>query len=545
MEKETKFDPKSLSKPIGAVEDEPSWLERLFAPKKEIRFDKDEEPVATEKAKTTEEVKPGKIFIKSEKDNWPPEPGDRQEADSRTSIRWIIAGSLTVVVLVVVILASFGLVNMIRDSVEERSLSNIEKRVEQAGELIKQGELTEAKRTVEEILVADDANQKAEELLGEINRQIGDDLISDLLTYKESDLTAVEMDVYIDNTNQHFAVNYSADWERVESAYDVKFDIGSSTLGVRSMPSIASLVEAELAYLANINTDGYSIINQREDVLINGLPAKIVVAENDMNYLVSALVQKYYFAYELSGALDKNDYTDDMFALKQFLNSFELLPQFALATYDNLAVFNDTNFVFRAWPATLSDEDKNYILEEFTQSYQNITDKIGMSVAEDINVYIYPDWGTLREYTLANNSFSRLPNNEMHIVFINQGEHQSFGYETTKLIIANQIDHKIEPLALEGLATYLDQTGRDYRELARTNQYIPLEKLLGVNWDLDQNGDIKYFIAGTFTEYLIDRFGIDAYVNLLRSEQFPIAYENNYSLTLSELESDYKTDLGI
>lgn len=551
MDKENKFDPKSLSKPIGAVEDEPSWLESLLSPKKQIRFEKEKEAPVTEPdtAKQTAEQdkkKEDKSFFRADKGSWPLEPGDRQETDNRTSIRWIIAGSLTVVVLVVVILASFGLVNMIRDGVEEQSLTSIEQRVKQASELIEQGELTSAKQTVEEILSSDDTNQKASELLKEINRQIGSNMITELLAVNETDLTMSEEEKVYIGDNQHFSVNYVPNWEQLETDYDIKFDAGDSTLAVRSMPAMTSLAEAELTYRKNITQDNYVSINQREDVQINNLPAKIFVAENDLNYLVSVIVHKYYFAYEISGIFNKSNYSaDDMNSLKHFLDSFTLLSEFDLATYDNLAVFNDTNFVFRTWPQTLTEEEKEYIIAQFTDDYQNITNVISMSIDDNINVYLYPDWKTLHDYTLADNSFSKLTNNEVHIVFISPQEHQSFGYETTKLIILNQIDHQVEPLVLEGLATYLDQTNRDYRELVRENQYIPLEELLGVNWKLNQSGDVKYFIAGTFTEYLIDRYGIDAYINLLQSEQFPIAYENNYSLTLSELESNYLVDLGI
>jgi len=549
MEKTEQFDPKSLSKPINAIEEKTSWWDNWLNKKSKITFTpekEDKEPIkspdqATETADKDKNLKT--FFGDKEEKNWPPVPGERLMADNKTSIHWIIAGSLTVIVLVVVILASFGLINMLRNGISQHSLTGIEQQIQQASTLFDKGELTEAKSTLEKILTDDVSNQKAEELLRDVNRKIGDSLIASVLKYNEININEWPHETYVSD-DQMFAVGQSKDWEKIDSDFDVKFDIGQSTLGVRQIPEVKSLSEAQNIYLSRIASDGYTLINQREDVAYNGTNARIMVAENQSYYLVSLIFQKYYLAYEISGALDKNTYQNDMTALQQFLISFQLLNNYDLGTYDNLAAFTKDNLIFYGWPEKLSVEDKDYIIQGFADSYAQITDLLDFSLQENITVYLYPDWPTLYQYTLAKNSFIKGDNREIHLVYISQAEHQSFGYELTKLIVQNMVKKSVEPLVIEGLATTLDQTGRDYVVLVRESRYIPLEQLIGVNWELNQDGDVKYFIAGTFAQYLIDRYGIDAYINLIKSDQFPIAYEDNYGLTLSELEEAYKTANG-
>ncbi|HPH78700.1 MAG TPA: hypothetical protein PLH65_01320, partial [bacterium] len=145
---------------------------------------------------------------------------------------------------------------------------------------------------------------------------------------------------------------------------------------------------------------------------------------------------------------------------------------------------------------------------------------------------------------LAGNSFSDWQNPQMHIVYENANSHQSFGYETTKIIYQKMFSQVKEPLVIEGVAVMLDQTGRDYLALMKNNSFIPLANLVGVNWDLT-NGDIKYYEAGLFSQYLIDQYGIDLYSNLSNEKEFPLGYQNVYQKTLPELENEFRMAVGL
>ncbi|MFA4930930.1 MAG: hypothetical protein WC570_03650 [Patescibacteria group bacterium] len=44
---------------------------------------------------------------------------------------------------------------------------------------------------------------------------------------------------------------------------------------------------------------------------------------------------------------------------------------------------------------------------------------------------------------------------------------------------------------------------------------------------------------------MIDKYGVDQYINLTQEAQFPEAYQKIYDRTLDEIETDMKAELGL
>lgn len=334
------------------------------------------------------------------------------------------------------------------------------------------------------------------------------------------------------------------EWQTVESDFDIKFADQLATYGVKKYPKTKSIMDLQEKYMADQTGKDNPILAKKENINFNNSNSTVVIIEEENYYEISLLMQKYYYGYELSGWLPKDDFANSLETFKKFVKSFQLNGEYAINSYDNLTVFSNDNFEFYAWPNAINAQDQELIKSQFADSLKLIDSTLQIDWKDRVKVYLYPSWDVYYQYTLANNSFSDYKTKEMHIIYLDQQNHQSFGYETTKLIFQNSFGEVKEPIVLEGAAVMLDQTGRDYLDLVRKNQFMSFNKLLNVNWQLVP-GDVKYFQVGVFSKYLIEKYGINLYVNLSKEKQFPEAYQKVYNKSLDMLEAEMKVDLQI
>jgi len=111
-------------------------------------------------------------------------------------------------------------------------------------------------------------------------------------------------------------------------------------------------------------------------------------------------------------------------------------------------------------------------------------------------------------------------------------------------------------MLVEGLAVYL--SGGHYKlepmlpraaGLLETNQFIPMEKL--VNDFYHQQHEIGYLQAGALTEYLVERYGWQAFDHFYRhitnrnspEESITAALEQNFKISLAQLEQEFLAEL--
>ncbi|MBU0647564.1 hypothetical protein KJ855_00110, partial [Patescibacteria group bacterium] len=454
---------------------------------------------------------------------------EKTPKESPTSFSWLIVGSLSMLLVVILVFASFGLVNLVKNYYQNQSLSNVEQSLKQAEEFYQKGEYEPAKFKVDEVLSEDDSNQTAIELKSKINQKRGENILNEFSIYKELDLTLTAENTYND-PNLHFSVIDTPEWSVIDSEYDLKYSSGDASYGIKKYPRVNTTTKLENQYMLAFANQAVELLTKKEDTNFQGMKSSILVLEDVDYYIVTVLAQKYYFGYEITGMIPKKDSSTKLTEFKQLAATFNLLPEFTLQSYDGLYSFSSNNFDFHSF-VQLPPEQQTFVIDSFTQSQEFINSTLLTNWTDTIEVYLYPDFATLYQYTLSDNSFADIDTQQMHIVFENPESHQSFGYETTKIIFENTFGEVKEKMILEGIAVMLDQTGRDYSELVRLNPPIPLEDLLNINWEIRQ-GDLKYFTVGVLANYLIDQYGIDLYVNLAREKEFPDAFEKIYDKTL-------------
>jgi hypothetical protein len=533
-----------------------------IAKQQQIRTDAEirQEQISNNHSQTTDSSKAADFFQKAEKTEFADADNQKQiswiesEKDMEgkigeekpISFMWIIGGAITIVIIIVMILGSFGLVNLIKTQIEERSLSNSEQATKQASEMMAAGDYESAQSKINEVLIVEPDNVEAKKVLKEIYTTLGKQLIDESLKFKNltqpAELNPDNIQ-YIDPKN-HFQFEYPTSWQIIDSNYDLKLANGNAFYGIKKYPKTNSLSELEQKFQEQYIGQEYEIMAKKENTTIADSNTVVYVAKVDNMYQVSFLMQKYYFGYEISTWMSEKDYNSGLNDWQKILASFKLNEQFDIASYNDLEIFGDDKMTIYSWPNKISDEEKNDIETKLHQSIDEINKKLLINFTVPIEIYLYPDWATFYKYTLADNSFSDYQNPKMHIVYENANSHQSFGYETTKIIFQKTFSGVKESLIIEGVAVLLDQTGRDYLAIVKENTFIPLSELLGVQWDLAQ-GDLKYFEAGLFSKYLIEKYGIDLYANLANEKEFPTGYQNIYGKSLSELESEFKVATGL
>lgn len=457
------------------------------------------------------------------------------------SIAWLIGGAISLLVIIILLFASFGLINLIKEKLFNRPLTEIELAFKQAQDFYNQNSFEPAKTKVDEILAMSPDYQPALDLLTKVNQKRGELLLNNFDIAHEPDFTVAPEQEYLDPDN-HYKIMLPTGWEKIESNADLKLVSGDSSLTVKKYPKANYLQKVEELFKTDLDQKT-TILATKSDINFKNNQSEIIALEQDNFYQITVLMQKYYFGYELSILVPKKDFSQNQTVFKQFVQSFALLPEFDLESYDQLTTFESANFIFHGW-ASLTPEDQSFIQENFQNALKSINDKMLINWKEKINVYLYPSWDKVKIYTLAKNSFSDLDNKEMHILFESQDVHQSFGYETTKIIFQNTFGKVKERFVLEGIAVMMDQTNRDYLGMLRQNHFIPLKDLMSVNWELLE-GDIKYFEVGVLSQYLVDKYGIDLYINLAKEKEFPEGFTKVYGKSLEEMEEEMIANLQL
>lgn len=574
------LDIKNLSKPISVPPSKQNWLDSLLGnfgsgpgrihiserekinppPLKDVTGNvstpakiaiSDETKMADPKQAKSKEAET--FFTEAKKENeadeesWlsPPTPKAKSPVApvGPTSISWLIGGALTLLIIVVIVLASFSLINFVRQSYDDQSLGDIDQAIEQASEFYNKQEYEPAKYKIEEVLQSDANNQAALELLDKINLKRGEIILNQFLLYKEVDLTMTSEQTYVDPQG-HFSVYQDPAWTKLDTDYDAKFSDQAATYGVKKYPGVNSLKKLAEIYATNNQDQSNTVLTSKDNISFQDNNSQVIVSENKNYYIVSILMNKYYFGYEISGWLPKTNTTNSLINMEKFAQSFRLLPDFGVLNYDKLPTFDIDYNTFHYWPEKIDAARQSHISNQFVASISLINQTLLTNWSDHLDIYLYPDFTTLYTYTLSTNSFSDYNQKQIHLVYENQDTHQSFGYETAKVIFQNTFGAVKERYLLEGAAVMLDQTGRDYLAILRLNPFIPLSELSSVNWQI-KSGDIKYFEAGVFTKYLIDKYGVDQYINLTQEAQFPEAYQKIYDRTLDEIETDMKAELGL
>lgn len=495
------------------------------------------------------EKKPDKSQLVSETSNIPDKndkiwfgPNSTANDTKPVSMLWLIGGAITIVIIIVMILGSFGLINLIKNSIIDKSLTNTQQMIKQSTSDLADGKIDSALENIGLALDADPNNKEALGVLAKINQQQANIIINEIDKYKELENVNKEYFPTTDSAG-HYQISVSPTWKKIESGYDLKYATSHGVnLGIKKYPRVNSMSELEKNFLIGFTAKDYETMDVKKDKTYADSQASIYVIKVDNMYQYSILIQKYQFGYEISAWLPTKNYQSSISDIQNFLKSFSLTGNYTIVNYDQLENFGSEKIKLHSWPGNLSSDQKDQILTAYTNSINYINDHLKISYTNNIDIYLYPDFATLYQYTLSDNSFSHFQTKTIHLVYTNAENHQSFGYETAKIIYQSTFGEVTEPLVLEGISVWLDQTGRDYKTIVKNSQYVPLSDLLSVNWDLNHT-DLKYHEAGIFTEYLINEYGVDLYTQLSKEKEFPEAYQKIYGKSLTLLESEFQKQL--
>lgn len=203
------------------------------------------------------------------------------------------------------------------------------------------------------------------------------------------------------------------------------------------------------------------------------------------------------------------------------------------------------HYVFHFQPGSLAEKEIVSIAQEQEQCFSKICTVLQVDYAEKIHYY-----------------FTTSPL-EIGRIFWNEGTHcngvalcgsaqakiyavyreglKCVGSHEDTHLISFQINYPESDFVVEGLAMFMDGLWWGVSNEVWTGYYKQKYPELTVRYLLDnkifaqQGCQITYPIAGAFTKYLIDTFGIEKYLNLYRYKEddydtiFPSIFENSFA----------------
>ena len=121
------------------------------------------------------------------------------------------------------------------------------------------------------------------------------------------------------------------------------------------------------------------------------------------------------------------------------------------------------------------------------------------------------------------------------------------GYHEDAHIISYTINRPDSPFIREGLAMFFDKVWWNRKnedwviEYLKNNKYISIVKLLDKDTFFSYPDHVTYPIAGSFIKFLIEKFGINKFLELYKKNSNYIKHiEDIYGIKIYDIESEYK-----
>jgi hypothetical protein len=210
----------------------------------------------------------------------------------------------------------------------------------------------------------------------------------------------------------------------------------------------------------------------------------------------------------------------------------------AAKPYPGWKTYTSAHFVFYYAPD--SSLSKPGAVERFASGREEALDAIckylGVSPQKKITFYAYDNADTAMKLLGRNAGFA-----EPSKAIVHSQVNQTRGHE-----VAHVVTYWVNPAYLrvrllsEGLAVYLDQSGRDYLKLGRRlldeGGLPPIDQIMAQT----QSGT-GYQPAGAFVAYLCEVHGLDKFKRLwgVTPETLDQKFQTAYGKTLSQMEQDW------
>ena len=191
-------------------------------------------------------------------------------------------------------------------------------------------------------------------------------------------------------------------------------------------------------------------------------------------------------------------------------------------------------------------EIEDSFFEERERAYEVISKYLDVELGNKINFYVFPNREVGLEMLGGLSPHQAIPG----IYTILSRKEQTAGHELTHLLSYYMKEgvRACSPRVLsEGLATYLNQTGRDYRQIAKRiiekGNKITLDKLLDYRGEFykGENQLISYPVAASFTQFLIETYGLDKFKEVWGCDNDKAAeiLEKAYGKDAKDLEREW------
>lgn len=119
------------------------------------------------------------------------------------------------------------------------------------------------------------------------------------------------------------------------------------------------------------------------------------------------------------------------------------------------------------------------------------------------------------------------------------------GYHEDAHLISYTINRPDNPFIREGLAMYFDKDWwkiNNYewcKYYIKNGKFISVSDLLDKEIFFDNDCELTYPIAGAFTDYIINLYGLDAYLNIYRENDSKKASEDVLKISVDELNFNF------
>lgn len=119
------------------------------------------------------------------------------------------------------------------------------------------------------------------------------------------------------------------------------------------------------------------------------------------------------------------------------------------------------------------------------------------------------------------------------------------GFHEDAHLISYTINRPDNPFIREGLAMYFDKDWwkiNNYewcKYYIKNGKFISLSDLLDKKYFFDNDCELTYPIAGAFTDYIINLYGLDAYLNIYRENDSKKALEDVLKISVDELNFNF------
>lgn len=218
---------------------------------------------------------------------------------------------------------------------------------------------------------------------------------------------------------------------------------------------------------------------------------------------------------------------------------------------ESLKVKHETQHFTIYYSPGIEESEKKNISLQHEYHYMDIHNKYGLSVDDKIVSYIFSDGKEKRKLFGAENA--DVAKTWSNSIFLNVDNYfNSLRHELAHIFSAKfgvtpfKVAAWFNPALIEGFAmaiedNYDDNTNHYLAWLAKQSGYsIPLESLFSGFTFFTKASSFSYIVSGSFTQFLIDKYGIEKFINIYRGEDFQKVYKKN----ISQLEEEYYSYLN-